>query len=132
MSVSTHHSSVNCFRSQIILVVADKVTVITKNINDKQHIWESDSSYFTVFEDPRGNTLKRGTEIILHLTPESEDFLDQENLKKLIKKYSQFINFPIYVWASRTEMVKEDPIESDAPQTDESSDDSKVSTEDVS
>ena len=41
-------------------LVADKVIVTTKHNDDKQYIWESDASSFTLIEDPRGDTLKRG------------------------------------------------------------------------
>ncbi|PAA93447.1 hypothetical protein BOX15_Mlig026879g1 [Macrostomum lignano] len=88
-------------------LVADRVTVITKNNDDKQYIWESDASSFSINEDPRGNTLKRGTEIILHMKDEGLDWLEPSSLRDLIVKYSQFINFPIYVWESRTETVEE-------------------------
>lgn len=44
-------------------LVADKVTVASKHNDDKQHFWESDASAFSVAEDPRGDTLKRGTHI---------------------------------------------------------------------
>lgn len=81
---------------------------MTKSNDDsKQHVWESDASSFSIVEDPRGTTLKRGTEIILHLKEEARDFLQPDSLKDLVKKYSQFINFPIYVWTSKTEMVEE-------------------------
>jgi len=87
-----------------VFLVADKVTVISKNNEDKQYIWQSDAQgAFTVSEDPRGSNLKRGTSIILHLKEESEEFLEEERLKGLVQKYSQFINFPIYVWASHEE-----------------------------
>ena len=46
-------------------LVADKVIVTTKNNDDKQYIWESDASSFSIVEDPRGDTLKRGTTITL-------------------------------------------------------------------
>uniref|UniRef100_A0A1I8IB98 HATPase_c domain-containing protein n=1 Tax=Macrostomum lignano TaxID=282301 RepID=A0A1I8IB98_9PLAT len=88
-------------------LVADRVTVITKHNDDKQYIWESDANSFSVTEDPRGNTLKRGTEIILHMKEEGLDWLEPSSLRDLIVKYSQFINFPIYVWESRTETVEE-------------------------
>nr|AVX33611.1 heat shock protein 903 [Dugesia japonica] len=88
-------------------LVADKVTVISKHNDDKQHIWESDANSFSVVEDPRGNTLQRGTEIILHLKEEAHEYLEPEALKNLVTKYSQFINFPIYLWASKTETVDE-------------------------
>jgi len=44
-------------------LVADKVVVTSKNNADEQYIWESDSSSFNVFKDPRGNTLGRGTTV---------------------------------------------------------------------
>ncbi|XP_018651354.1 putative endoplasmin [Schistosoma mansoni] len=84
-------------------LVANKVLVVSKSDNDDQHIWESNSTSFVVYKDPRGNTLKRGTEIVLYLTEEAEDYLQPETLKEVVKKYSQFINFPIYVWSSRVE-----------------------------
>jgi len=91
-------------------LVADKVIVTTKHNDDKQYIWESDASSFTLVEDPRGNTLERGTQITLVLKEEAYDYLEQDTVKDLIKKYSQFINFHIYMWSSKTDMVDE-PIE---------------------
>ncbi|XP_034032184.1 endoplasmin [Thalassophryne amazonica] len=99
-------------------LVADRVIVTSKHNNDTQHIWESDSNEFSVIEDPRGNTLGRGTTITLVLKEEASDFLELETIKNLVRKYSQFINFPIYVWASKTETVEE-PIEEDAETTEE-------------
>lgn len=104
-------------------LVADKVIVTTKNNDDKQYIWESDSASFSIVEDPRGDTLKRGTTVSLELKPEAKDFLEHDTVRTLVKKYSQFINFPIYLWTSRTESIEE-PIEEEAspeekPETDE-------------
>lgn len=44
-------------------LIADKVIVTSKHNNDTQHIWESDSNQFSVIEDPRGDTLGRGSTI---------------------------------------------------------------------
>ncbi|XP_022907486.1 endoplasmin [Onthophagus taurus] len=88
-------------------LVADKVIVTTKHNADTQYIWESDSASFSIVEDPRGDTLKRGTTVSLQLKPEAKDFLEIDTIRNLVKKYSQFINFPIYLWASRTEQVEE-------------------------
>ena len=88
-------------------LVADKVIVTSKNNDDKQWIWESDSQQFSVVEDPRGDTLKRGTHITLVMKEEASDYLETDTLKDLIHKYSQFINFPIYLWSSKTETVEE-------------------------
>lgn len=105
-------------------LVADKVSVASKHNDDKQHFWESDASSFSVAEDPRGDTLRRGTHITLHLKEEAADYLQPDTIRQLVKKYSQFINFPIYLWASRTETVEEaDADDADAADSD---DDAKV------
>jgi heat shock protein beta len=83
-------------------LVADKVLVTSKNNNDDQYIWESDSNSFIVSKDPRGNTLGRGTTVSLHLKEEAQEFLEESKLKEIISKYSQFINFNIYLWTSKT------------------------------
>ena len=64
-----------------------------------------------------GLTLKRGTQISLYLKEEAHDFLEQDTVSELIKKYSQFINFNIYLWGSSTQTVEE-PIEDDEDEVD--------------
>ena len=76
-----------------------------------RHIWESTADgTFTVGEDPRGDTLKHGTEITLFLKDDAKEYLDQNKLEDLIKRFSEFITFPIYLYKSHTETV-EVPIE---------------------
>jgi len=88
-------------------LVADTVTVVSKHDDDEQHIWESTSDgVFTIVKDPRGNTLGRGTRIILHLKEEAKEYTQDDTLKNLIKKYSEFINFPISLWTTKTETVE--------------------------
>lgn len=53
-------------------------------------------------EDEAGD-LKRGTRITLHLKPDAKDLADAEKLGALIKQYSEFIQFPIKLYASKTE-----------------------------
>lgn len=48
----------------------------------------------------------------LHLKEEAYDFVEVDTVKNLVKKYSQFINFPIYLWESKTEEVEE-PLDED-------------------
>merc|ERR1712166_1611087 len=80
-------------------LVADKVTVTSKcNEDPVQHVWESSAdASFTVVDDPRGNTLGRGSRVTLHLKEDAHDYLSEDKLKESAKKYSQFIQFPIYV-----------------------------------
>lgn len=82
-------------------LVADRVVVTSKHNDDKQYIWESDAASFSIVEDPRGDTLKRGTTVSLFFKEEAQEFLGDEKLKGLVHKYSQFINFPIYLWGSK-------------------------------
>uniref|UniRef100_A0A6I8QHA4 Endoplasmin n=1 Tax=Xenopus tropicalis TaxID=8364 RepID=A0A6I8QHA4_XENTR len=103
-------------------LVADRVIVTSKHNNDTQHIWESDSNEFFVNDDPRGDTLGRGTTITLVLKEEATDYLELETIKNLVRKYSQFINFPIYVWSSKTETVEEPLDEEEAKEKDEETD----------
>ena len=97
-----------------------------------QYIWESDASTFSVVEDPRGDTLKRGTAITLVLKEEAYDYLEQDSIKDLVKKYSQFINFNIYMWTSKTEQVDE-PIddEDEEPAADEEEEKKEEEDEDA-
>lgn len=114
-------------------LVADRVVVTSKSDDGEQYIWESDAGSFSVVKDPRGNTLKRGTQISLHLKEEAHDYLEPNTLKDLVHKYSQFINFSIYMWTSKTETV-EDPVEDEPKEepekkTDETEDEAKVEEE---
>ena len=47
--------------------------------------------------------LQRGTRITLHLKEDAKDLADAQKLGALIKQYSEFIQFPIKLWASKTE-----------------------------
>ncbi|MGG7164821.1 molecular chaperone HtpG [Clostridium ihumii] len=80
-------------------LVADKVTVITKAFgSDKAYRWESQGvEGYTIEECDRDSV---GTEIILKIKDNTEDenfddYLDEYSLRNLIKKYSDFIRYPI-------------------------------------
>ena len=78
-------------------LVSNKVVVTSKNADDSQNIWVSTAgSSFTVIKDTR-DTLGRGTKIILFLKEDSVEFSEVDTVKKNIKKYSEFIDYPIYM-----------------------------------
>merc|ERR1712093_893833 len=107
-----------------VYLVADKVTVRTKHNDDKQYIWESTAdSSFTIKEDPAGNTLGRGSEITLHLKDDCKEFTEPDKIKDLVKKYSEFISFPIYLKETKT-VEKEVPVEEEKKE-DEKKDEKK-------
>merc|ERR1712083_1179578 len=110
-------------------LVADKVIVTTKHNDDKQYVWESDANSYTIVEDPRGDTLKRGTTVTLVLKEEAYDFLEQDTVRDLIKKYSQFINFNIYLWSAKTETVEVAEEEEPAEKTEAEDEDAEVEEE---
>merc|ERR1719389_217992 len=103
-----------------VYLVADNVQVHSKSNDDAtQWVWESSAdSTFSVYED-EGEQLGRGTKIVLTLKEDCLEFLEEERLKGLIKRYSEFINFPIYLYTTKEE-EEEVPIEEgDASDDDE-------------
>uniref|UniRef100_A0A6B2KYS4 Uncharacterized protein n=1 Tax=Arcella intermedia TaxID=1963864 RepID=A0A6B2KYS4_9EUKA len=90
-------------------LVADKVTVVTKHNDDEQYIWESEAGgHFTIQRDVNGEPLGRGTKIILHMKEEQTDFLKERTIKDLVKKHSQFIQYPINLQITKEEEVEEE------------------------
>jgi len=90
-------------------LVADKVSLITKHNDDEQYIWESEAGgHFTVQRDVNGESLGRGTKIILHMKEEQTDFLKERTIKDLVKKHSQFIQYPISLQVTKEEEVDDD------------------------
>ena len=84
-------------------LAADKVTFITKAYKDKQYIWESTAGgTFTVREDNETEPLKRGSKLILHLKAECSEYLEEKKIKDLIKRHSEFIQYPIEVYVEKT------------------------------
>merc|ERR1712193_349573 len=77
--------------------------------------------------DPRGNTLGRGSRVTLHLKEDAHEYLAEDKLKDTAKKYSQFIQFPIYV-----KVKKEVDVEADEEKKDdvETKDDEEKEDED--
>ncbi|KAF9534344.1 Hsp90 protein-domain-containing protein [Crepidotus variabilis] len=98
-------------------LVADRVEVASmppKTSNKPspaQHVFSSstDDSSFEVYEDPRGNTLGRGTEITLFLKNDASEYLDTAKLSALVNKHSAFSSsFPIYLLETWTEEVPDE------------------------
>ncbi|KAH1120179.1 hypothetical protein AAZX31_17G245000 [Glycine max] len=108
-----------------VYLVADYVEVISKNNDDKQYVWESKADgAFAISEDTWNEPLGRGTEIRLHLKEEAGEYLQESKLKELVKRYSEFINFPIYIWASKEVDVEVPADEDDSSDEEDSSESS--------
>merc|ERR1712013_887920 len=114
-------------------LVADKVSVTSKcNDDPVQHVWESSAdASFTVVDDPRGNTLGRGSRVTLHLKEDAHDYLSEDKLKESAKKYSQFIQFPIYVKVKKeVDADTEEDDDDDDKDEDEEKDDVETKDDD--
>merc|ERR1712170_61182 len=84
-------------------LVAEKVTVISKNNNDDTYKWESNAGgTFSINPVEEGEALSRGTKIILQLKEDQQEFIEERRVKDLIKKHSEFIGFPIELMVEKT------------------------------
>ena len=89
-----------------VYLVADRVRVATKHNDDKQYVWESSADGSFTIEEDTGASLGRGTDITLFLKEDATEFVEQSKLEELLKRYSQFITFPIYLKSTRQEQVE--------------------------
>ena len=88
-------------------MVADKVEVLTKAFgDDKAYLWTSDGAEgYSVVESQKQT---HGTDIILYLKKDIEEenyskFLEEYTLKSLVKKYSDYIRYPINMLVTKPE-----------------------------
>ncbi len=110
-------------------MVADHVTVTSRAYgSDQANVWESSGTDGYTIEPAEKDTV--GTEIVLHMKEDEKDdengenysrFLDEYELRHLVKKYSDYIHYPIQMMVTKTRPKKD---ETENAQTD-SADDQK-------
>lgn len=89
-------------------MVADRVTLETRKGGtnaDSGCRWESTGDGSYTVEDC--NREKRGTEITLHLKEEFKNYLDEWKIRSIVKKYSDYIQYPVVMDITRTETIKD-------------------------
>ncbi|MCI7138103.1 MAG: molecular chaperone HtpG [Oscillospiraceae bacterium] len=98
-------------------MVSDKITVISKAYgSDKAYKWESEGADgYTITECEKDSV---GTDVIMHIKPDTEEedyceYLEEYGLEHLIKKYSDYIRYPIRMEVTKSRQ-KEKP--ADAPE----------------
>ena len=98
-------------------MVSDKITVISKAYgSDKAYKWESEGADgYTITECEKNSV---GTDVIMHIKPDTEEedyceYLEEYGLEHLIKKYSDYIRYPIRMEVTKSRQ-KEKP--ADAPE----------------
>ena len=89
-------------------MVAERVTLITRRAGDQQHAtrWESIGDGNYTIEECQKPT--RGTDIVLTLKEEFVDYLDEWRIRSIVKKYSDFIQYPVQMTVTRTVPVTDD------------------------
>jgi molecular chaperone HtpG len=93
-------------------MVADKVEVISKSYKEEAteaSRWECDgSTEFELFDTQKET---RGTDVILHINADSEEFLDEFRLKGILEKYCKFL--PVEIKFGTKEESVEDGVDKD-------------------
>ncbi|MBO9571938.1 MAG: molecular chaperone HtpG [Chitinophagaceae bacterium] len=76
-------------------MVSEKVEIITKSYKeDAQAVrWECDGSPEYILEEVTKES--RGTDIVLHINQESEEFLDEHRIKSILEKFCKFLPVPV-------------------------------------
>jgi molecular chaperone HtpG len=95
------------------LMVADHVTVVSRPAGSKSQDgvkWESDGQgEFTVESVDKP---ARGTDVILHLREDAQEFLKEWKIRELVKRFSDFVEHPIVMDVTRDKETKEETLNS--------------------
>ncbi len=76
-------------------MVAEKVEIITKSYRDEEDAvkWSCDGN--PEFTMEKADKTERGTDIVLHIDSENEEFLEKSKIESLLNKYCKFLPVPI-------------------------------------
>ena len=86
-------------------MVASKIEVYTKSVNDNQgYLFTSDG--LESYEIEEVELVNAGTKIVIYLKDNTEDinyeeYLDEYKIKELVKKYSDYVRYPIKTWVTK-------------------------------
>jgi len=105
-------------------MVGEKVEVRTRSAYDSNKgegpkLWTSTGTGSYEVADLQGDEQERGSSIVIHLKPDFKDFSDKDRVEGILKKYSNFVSFPILlneelvntmdaVWAQDPREVKKE------------------------
>ena len=88
-------------------MVSDQVVVRSKKYNSQEgFLWTSDGK--GTFSIEKTNYNNNGTEIVLSIKKDESEFLSKYRIEEIIKKYSDFVPFPIFVSSEEDDKEKKD------------------------
>lgn len=94
-------------------MVAEKVDILTKSYKDEKAVqWSCDGSPNYTIEPTKKE--KRGTEIILHISEDSKEFLQEHTITALLRKYNRFNQIPIKFGTKEETLPKKENAPKDA------------------
>ncbi|MCD4700541.1 MAG: molecular chaperone HtpG [Candidatus Aegiribacteria sp.] len=96
-------------------MVADKVEVISRKMGSGKpgHRWTSTGhDTFTIREE---EDIPEGTSVILHLKKDMDEYLKSYRLRELVRKYSDFISYPVYIKSDDDSDWEKEPVNSQKP-----------------
>ncbi len=77
-------------------MVSENVEIFTKSYKNEPAVhWESDGNATYSIEEC--DKAERGTRVVMHISAEEKEFLDENNIKSLVKKYCSFMPYNVYV-----------------------------------
>lgn len=87
-------------------MVSQKVRVISRSYkkNSKGYIWTSDGMNNYTISQEEG--IKRGTRVVVDLKKEYDKYAEEDNVKNIIKEYSNFVSSPIFIDEKRINTVQ--------------------------
>jgi molecular chaperone HtpG len=90
-------------------MVADRVVVITRKAMEKTNKavkWESTADGSYLIDEAQKELI--GTDVVLHLKQEEKKYLDEWEIRSIIRKYSDYIEYPVVMDVERE---KENPLD---------------------
>ncbi len=87
-------------------MVADEIVLETLHAGEDANplIWKSDGTGTYAISD--GTRNERGTRITLHLKEEAKEFAEETRIRSIIRKYSNFVDFPIHLGSDQVNTLK--------------------------